>query len=88
MEIYIILLIIIQYVSFVYNLEYISRKIENSNTKNDYYFYKTLRFLIPTITFLILFTVTYYHDEKLCAYVIFLFILSMFLKLPPMLFIR
>lgn len=88
MEIYIILLVIIQYLSFIYNLEYVSRKIKDSKTMNDYYYYKTIRLLFPSTIFLILLSVSYYHDIKSCGLIVFLFLLITSIKLIPILFIR
>ena len=83
MELLIILLIILQYISFIYNLEYVSNKIKKSKTKRDYYYYKIIRFSIPTIIFLILFSVSYFHDFKVCGLIIIIFLLLMALKLIP-----
>ena len=88
MEIYIIILVILQYVSFIYNFEYVSRKIKKSKTKNEYYYYKTIRILLPVTVYLILFTVSYYHDINTCGFIVFLSIIMISIKLTPMLFIR
>lgn len=80
MEQYILILVILQYILFIFNTEYISKKIKECESMEDYHYYKIIQIVPPIITFLLLFSITYFNDIKACGVVVFMFILIMFFK--------